>query len=212
MSFDEIGKMEPAGKIFLYDTRSTPGINGRYICLSYCWGSHLPLRTLKANLPDMEKTIPWKRLPKTFQDAIHLTKLLGISYLWIDALCIVQDDPADWDREASQMSTIYSDSYLTVTATFAENSDSGCYTLLEANTAQQHQLFGANGTVFVRPTRHATSIDMSDDTYVSGITQIPVDPASVDHESSKLCRTPLMTRAWPLQEYLLPCRILQFGP
>lgn len=212
MQFEEPGKVKPGGKIFLRDTRSTPGMRGQYLCLSYCWGSHLPLRTLKANLAEMARGIPWDKLPKTFQDAVHLTKVLGLSYLWIDALCIVQDDPTDWSWEASRMSTIYSDSYLTVAATFGENSDSGLYSLLEANDSQQHLLPGANGTIFVRLARHATSIDMSDDTYVSAVTKIPADPTSIDHASSSICRTPLMTRAWPLQEYLLPSRILQFGP
>jgi len=63
-----------------------------YVCLSHCWGSSLPLKTTKANLAEFQKSIDFDLLPKTFQDAVSFVQRLGIGYLWIDALCIVQDD------------------------------------------------------------------------------------------------------------------------
>jgi Heterokaryon incompatibility protein (HET) len=71
------------------------GETGEYTCLSYRWGGVLPLCTLTCSLDQEKLGIKWSRLPKTFQDAIQVTRLLGIRYIWIDALCIIQDAPAD---------------------------------------------------------------------------------------------------------------------
>jgi hypothetical protein len=51
-------------------------------------------------------------LCKTYKDAIALTHALGISFLWIDSLCIIQDDAADWEAESGNMASIYENSYL----------------------------------------------------------------------------------------------------
>lgn len=57
-----------------------------YLTLSYCWGGAVPLRTTEDNLEDHKHAISSSRLPQTFRDAIDLTRYLGYSYLWIDAL------------------------------------------------------------------------------------------------------------------------------
>lgn len=66
-----------------------------YIALSYSWGKDLPLRTTKGNLQEHLHSIPFGTIPRTLQDAIHVTRGLGLRYIWIDALCIVQDDEKD---------------------------------------------------------------------------------------------------------------------
>lgn len=71
--------------------------------------------------------IPWFELPKTFQEAIALTRKLGVRYLWIDSLCIIQDDHHGWEVESAKMATIYSLSYLTIAATHAADSQQGCF-------------------------------------------------------------------------------------
>ena len=91
---------------------------------------HKLLRTLKSNLSAMQNDIPWDLLPKMFQDIIFLANILDVPYVWID---IVQDDPSDWDEQASRMSSIFSCSLLALTATAAEDSNSGCFTLLDSN-------------------------------------------------------------------------------
>lgn len=88
---------------------------GIYACLSYCWGLNLQLSmTTTTNLNEYRHTIPWQELPSTISDAIKLCYRLGFEYLWVDSLCIVQDDPEDWLREASIMGGIYSRSSLTL--------------------------------------------------------------------------------------------------
>ena len=71
------------------------------------------------------KEIEVKELPQNFQDAILVTRNLGIQYLWIDAACIIQNSPDDWAEQAPQMASIYSGSLLTISALEAPDSNSG---------------------------------------------------------------------------------------
>jgi len=66
-------------------------------------------------------------IPKTFQDAVKVARELNIAYLWIDSLCIIQDDIADWEAEASHMGDIYAGSYLTIAALSSKDDSSGCF-------------------------------------------------------------------------------------
>lgn len=74
-----------------------------YVALSHCWGPEPPLKTTSKNRRQMERDLSWSFLPKTFQDAILVTLHLGMQYIWIDSLCIIQDDALDWDRESARM-------------------------------------------------------------------------------------------------------------
>lgn len=68
------------------------GEKAPYIALSHCWGSNQTFKTEKATLSKRCAGININELPKTFRDAIAVTKKLRMRYLWIDSLCIVQDD------------------------------------------------------------------------------------------------------------------------
>ncbi|KAK3988770.1 HET domain-containing protein [Cladorrhinum sp. PSN332] len=92
-----------------------------YIALSYCWGpphQTIPqLTTTTSTITTRQDGIPLESMPLTFQDLILFARHLGsIRYIWIDALCIVQDDPEDWEREAATMFSVYRDAVLTVVA------------------------------------------------------------------------------------------------
>jgi hypothetical protein len=112
------------------------GENAHYACLSHCWGdkSLSLLRTKKATLEHFQSGIPWKVLPKTFREAIHVTQQLGLQYLWIDSLCIVQDSEEDWRHEGSMMADTYEFAHVTLAAMKAPNADSGLF----ANTHISH--------------------------------------------------------------------------
>ena len=105
--------------------------SGEYVALSHCWGSLIAFdsgqhaRTLKINLRDMLGGIPLNMLPQNFQDAVLIVRKLQLRFLWIDALCIIQDDPADWAREAARMNDVYGSAYLTIAATSAISSTDG---------------------------------------------------------------------------------------
>ncbi|KAF2399724.1 HET-domain-containing protein, partial [Trichodelitschia bisporula] len=92
----------------------TNGETGKYIALSHCWGKGKPLRLMKASFESFRNKILLADLPALFRDAVLLTRQLGVSYLWIDSLCIVQDDPSDWERESALMCNLYANAYVTI--------------------------------------------------------------------------------------------------
>jgi hypothetical protein len=75
----------------------------------------------------MLESISLKDLPKTFQDAVHITRKLGYQYLWIDSLCIIQDSDKDWRKESSAMGDIYRNAECCISALAGQNSNAGCF-------------------------------------------------------------------------------------
>lgn len=96
-----------------------------YVALSHCWGGNIPKKTIKSTLDESQRGIEISSLPQNFQDAINITRKLNLRYVWIDALCIVQDDPADWAREADHMDEVYSYSTVTITGLNSPSSTAG---------------------------------------------------------------------------------------
>jgi hypothetical protein len=77
---------------------------GRYCALSYRWGPpEQVFKTTQANLSQMMQIIDWHVLPRLMQDTITVTRELDIQYLWIDAVCIIQEDEEDWLSESAKM-------------------------------------------------------------------------------------------------------------
>jgi hypothetical protein len=87
------------------------------------WGADTAC-ALRNNVEFLLPGLDFEQLPKNFQDAITTTRLLGIRYLWIDSLCIIQDDEEDWLRESVNMEKVYSSAYVTIAAT-SSKSDEG---------------------------------------------------------------------------------------
>jgi hypothetical protein len=111
--------------VFLYESKKE---SSRYICLSHCWGaSRSRSMTTSKSLSTYKKSIPWGDFSQNFKDAIDFCRRLQIQYIWIDCLCIVQDDELDWREQSAEMYSIYSNAFLTLAATSSENSDGGCY-------------------------------------------------------------------------------------
>ncbi|PQE31530.1 het domain-containing protein [Rutstroemia sp. NJR-2017a WRK4] len=104
---------------------TTHGIKAYYTALSHFWGSLQPLTTTLDTLQEREQGLRVQSLPKTFSDAIEVTRRLEIQYIWIHSLCIVQNDPLDWQAEAAQMTTVYQNAYLTLSATAASDGSGG---------------------------------------------------------------------------------------
>jgi hypothetical protein len=99
----------------------------KYATLSHCWGES-KFRTLDmASLREFQEAIPQEALSKTFCDAIFIARGLGIFYLWIDSLCIIQDDPEDWRTESAPMSSVYGGSTLNIAASAARDGRVGCF-------------------------------------------------------------------------------------
>lgn len=104
--------------IRLVETRSYD-VRGPYAALSHMWGDmsrEPPLRTLVSNYEDMKAGIASTNLPRNFQDAMTTAHFLGIQYVWIDSLCIIQDLSSDWEKEAATMHQVYKYAHLTIVA------------------------------------------------------------------------------------------------
>jgi Heterokaryon incompatibility protein (HET) len=105
--------------------------SGRYTCLSHCWGKLQPFQTQTHSIAERRQGISWNLLPKTFQDAVDFTRRLGVQHIWIDSLCIIQNDGNDWAHESAKMASIYANSYLTLAATASEDGRGGLFRTME---------------------------------------------------------------------------------
>lgn len=95
--------------------------------MSHCWGGVAFNSLTKANFSSFREIIPVSTLSKTFQNAIYIARYIGIEYIWIDSLCIIQDDLEDWRRESSLMATVYGGSHINLAASGASNGNVGCF-------------------------------------------------------------------------------------
>lgn len=163
-----------------------------YMALSYCWGDptvHQVLKTVGSNVDQFKKRIVFKALTLTLQHAVILARRLGLRYVWIDALCIVQDDADDWLKEASKMCDVYSGATLTVVACRADGSSGGIFGVQKYSACTQI------------PYRNAF-VNVSEDYERDHAYNILL------HESSDL--DPVHTRAWTFQEAILSNRAIFF--
>jgi hypothetical protein len=158
--------------------------------LSYCWGSTTRYLTTKSNFREHLQAIPTDALPLTFQHAITVCRFLGCRYVWIDALCIIQDSPEDVERELADMGDIYRNSILTITAAGGFNASSG--------------LFASRDSRWNRPCEIVGSID--DGNKVSAFGG-HLETGSPLYQPSE----PAYDRRWVYQEEVLSIRELTFG-
>ncbi|KAL1603558.1 hypothetical protein SLS60_005146 [Paraconiothyrium brasiliense] len=175
----------------------TNGVRGRYTALSYVWGSQISatkgsnLTTTTANLARHKKHIPWHSIPKTIQDAMTTTLAIGLRYIWVDALAILQDDVEDWARESGRMAEVYANATLTVAATSTEHAQEGMFKPRQA----------ASKCIQVWPLAAPTVPSHSSKT---------VKIMARCHLYEGIYNLPLQRRAWTLQEHVLSRRVVQY--
>lgn len=165
---------------------------GRYTTVSHRWGPTEQLRLTRHTYPRLADGLPLKSLPQLLQDAIFVSLELGIRYIWIDLLCIYQDEDnrADWHHESTLMNQVYSNTFCNISAGNAN----GC---LES-------LFGPRDTgVFLPQVIELKIGHHGDETQL-----FRVYDRSYWHRS--VSRALVNTRAWVLQERFLSPRVLQF--
>ena len=184
---------KPYAKPRLVETNGGPYA---YVCLSHRWSSSRKCITSTENYEAHLRGVDLDSLPKTFLDAIHTTLGLGYDFLWIDSLCIIQDDPIDWVSECPKMGTIYGGGQVTITAPAAVDSESG---FLEPRFLGKRALSCA-----LRYRRR--------DGTTAG--KVRVWYAAFTYNSRFFWtreNSVLDTRGWILQERLLSSRVLYFG-
>lgn len=166
---------------------------GIYATLSHCWGFEQPCVLSTDNQTNRLSGIRWTELPQTFQDAIRYCLELGIFYIWIDALCIIQDNPEDWQTQSGMMASIYENSYITLAATASVCGSSGCFQ--KKSTAYKERSLEVSGTG-----GHVSQIF---------IRQL-VSHWAVPSTSASKRDHPLLSRGWVFQERILSPRVLHF--
>lgn len=179
----------------------------RFAALSYCWGKPQPgesesLLTKKANLDDHLVAISRGSLPQTLQDAIMVAEKLDIPYIWIDALCIVQDDGEDWVREAAKMTGIYLGSVLTIAVSSSASGSEGSFNQNSEPTV---------GSTDFRKLWQTVEATLAD----GRVSRLHFSRNGDIHDDlntyqGQVLGGPLATRAWTLQEHVLPQRTLYY--
>jgi hypothetical protein len=133
------------------------------------------------------EALPVDRFPKTFKDAIEITQRLGLDYLWIDSLCIIQDSVEDWQKESALMSSVFGGSTITIAASSARDGREECF------MKQPYFSGGLRARITDDELRRVQ------------------DFRSHHVYNLSTFKTHLGTRAWALQEKVLPPRTIHFG-
>jgi hypothetical protein len=188
--------------------------------LSHCWGKAKILKLENETFEDFMKEIPFDQLSKTFREAITLTRTMGIQYIWIDSLCIIQNSTEDWKEQSATMGEVYSNSFCNVAATGAIDGRGGCFVdrnpaFVRSLTLQLPDLGTRNARLKEKP-REASddSRPKTDWEFLRSnipdqggeYTLLDVDLWRTEVEYSALC-----SRAWVLQERVLAPKTIHFG-
>ncbi|PVH79109.1 HET-domain-containing protein, partial [Cadophora sp. DSE1049] len=167
--------------IRIYKTGGTDVL--QYVALSHRWGPGPEyFCTDQKNIKEYEERISFEKLPKTFQDAVTTTRKLGLRYLWIDSLCIIQGDDGDFAQEALRMEDVFSSAYCILAASSAKGPNDGFLVPRKDNDFITFDIRGQN-------------------VYVCRF---------MDDFENHVLRGPLSKRGWVMQERALAHRTIFF--
>ncbi|KAK4691159.1 hypothetical protein P7C71_g5781, partial [Lecanoromycetidae sp. Uapishka_2] len=161
-----------------------------FAALSYCWGGEQPMKCLSSNIVSYGSAIPFEKQPPTIKDAAKVCQGMGLQYLWIDALCIIQDDSNDRAVEIAKMTSIYGSATVTIVAARSSSANEGFL-----------------GERFSGPREGAIVPYRCFDGELGSITLVKLSDDDRGFEPVE----PIDERGWTLQERLLSSKIIEFG-
>jgi hypothetical protein len=178
--------------------------------LSHCWGKVRFLTLTTKNIAALQREIVLADLPATFQDAITFARYIGIEYLWIDSLCIIQDSNNDWQNESNLMDSVYSNGFCNIAATGASDASGGCF-------------FNRSSEAYRIPTidipQHESIWHLATGRFLKIFDKRRhfINPGEylchdTDLWAREITRSVLCKRAWVIQERFLAKRVLYFSP
>lgn len=180
-------------ELYLYTVPQ--GENPLYAALTYCWGNSQQqqnAKTTSENVKNRHGGIDKRQLPQTIIDAVKIARTLELSYLWVDALCIAQDNVLEQESEMSKMESIYSAATITISAASANDSAEGFL--------GDRDLKKAYGNLFKLPYYNKRAGHV-----VKGWLLLSEHPIADTYEEN------IDKRAWTMQEDMLSVRLLRFG-
>ena len=164
----------------------------KWLSLSYCWGEEPSMKLTTDTMNRLRSGIPLDEFDPTIQDAIWVTRALEITYIWIDALCIIQEDNAkDWNEQASKMNEIYGGSTVTLVVASSNSVRNG---FLKKRELQYIPILYINLGGDYTGIKPAASVFLSPEW---------------DKNKDEL-NGPWSNRGWTMQEGLLPSRLLYY--
>ncbi|KAF2809378.1 HET-domain-containing protein [Mytilinidion resinicola] len=190
----DVGRVNAPTKLVRTPPNATP-TTLPYATLSHCWGPNPLLSTTTGSMAAFGRGIAWEALPPLFRDAVILTRQLGLRYIWIDSLCIIQDSGEDWEVESAKMGAIYQASHVTLVAVECGNSNTPIF--------KERSQDGSHGITMTYTDGRGKEKEVS--------VRKMLDQHPESGKGGKVRpRGPLMGRAWALQEHVLAARVVLF--
>ncbi|KAI8633306.1 HET-domain-containing protein [Xylariaceae sp. FL1651] len=200
----DVKLLESADTIYLQSRDLISSSDRRYVALSHCWGKmEHPFCTTKDTLNDRMNGINVSAMPRTFQNAVIIVRSLGLRYLWIDSLCIIQGDEEDWAKEAADMSNIYRYCHLLIGAARGASDEAGFLQMRSQIDVAKLERHASESNSSFQPSK-AENIHLQ---------LLPPEASRWTYDShvDPMSGEPLNGRAWCLQGRLLPTRALFYG-
>jgi hypothetical protein len=176
-----------------------------YVALSYRWGGLEAIwQTTIRNLDSRLTVFSIDELPQTLSDAVKVTRDLGFKWIWVDSLCIVQDDENDWAREAVKMAAVYQNAIVTIAADSSQDAKAGLH------NDRSTSMFNAEDSIRICNTL-STGEENSIYLFPNQKTRIDKSVTSLRDMGDLLNHCSLRDRGWTLQERILSPRIIHYA-
>ena len=176
-------------KLRVVSEDGNPSPPAAYLTLSYRWGHKPNAILLSSNIASFRRGSPVSGLPILFREFISIAWHFSIRYIWIDALCIIQDSEEDWDTEAATMHLVYSNSTCNIVASDSANPEESLFRTKDLGLILPGLI---ESSLFSTEPRPCYIFDKS-------------------YWDRQICNGPLHNRGWVFQERFLAPRVLYFG-